>query len=1688
MENKEDKIIPRAYQVQLEEIAYSKNTLIHLPTGSGKTLIATQLIKRFKEPNPKPWGQGGKRCFFLVNTVPLVRQQKKVIELRCPVNGVGCYSGEDGVDFWDKRKWDSELSKHEVIVMTTQILSDMLTHNYIKIENINLIIFDECHHAVEDHPMRAVMKHFEHCPPDKHPRVLGLTATLLNANIKYSKVEDTLKTLEKTFQATIATVNEMGEVLTYSTNPKEYIQYYLPPALSNDAHSAIGLLTELQKLIMSVQLPPTLKIMDIKLKPGQKDISRDSMKTVKSVKNLMASAITAIQTMGAYGGNLSILAYMILLERLKRKAQTKEEELLYSFTLTRCIEARTVLVKSMKKYEGYERIVKFSSEKVLKLLNILREYNPEVYNKRGVPLVVNQSRKPLCGIIFTQERFTSKILYNLLKSVKEANPAEFGFLKHDFIVGFNTNPFNNTRESHYAKKLSCQALLKFKNGDLNCLISTSVIEEGIDVPQCLLVLRYDEPKEYRSYIQSKGRARSSESSFVMLVDAGDRGKFSARYSEFQQIERYISKILVGNTLERDAPTEEDIQKDLYEEEIPPYVTKYGVRLSAGSAISLLNRYCSVLPHDLFTAITPMWIQERPQNSELRRTIIILPLACPVKEDIVGDYFEVLKNAKRSAALKACMKLHEVGELDEVTLLPRKYGKVDFDQVDVKACFPNWPWDQENDETDDNLPKTGTKHRIRKYNRHYPVVLNGPSIYDEFDSKPLYLHVIELKVAYDEPKDSRENVIYNLLRNDQTYGLLTFNPLPKLCDFPMFISAGEITTSIKVNFAVLPLDDEAFEVIKRFHYYVFDEVLDIAKKFLIYHGNVNCLYVVPVRRIDDDYDVDWELLQTYKPIPPVVIPTDAERQALRVTVEEYKYAVVTPYYRPNVRPDRYIVTNVLEYTTPMSWFESADIPTYADYYRTKYNLEILGSKDQPMLEVRNITTRANCLLPRAATIRSFTDKQRKLIAEAQGDKKFSGFPEMFVPEFCIKFDYPGAMWLKATLLPSIVHRVTMLLTADELRAQIQMEIGRGHVTLPPSEKWEPILVDIGVATRSLLADIEPPSTVMSVDRINNPIDEFAPRKLNIITMRESVYQLQKKKISKEYPWPEENEPVDIERNLSTVTVMDVEVYESFVGAPLISVASGADSAPLRPRVPPPAAILPPPTPKYHTPAIELLLKKPSPRGPELRDILTSLTTINSHDNFNLERTETLGDSFLKFAASLYLYHRFPAMDEGQLTNIKGRLIGNRNLYYAGDKINLGGRMKVEQFTPTNDFVIPGFFAPEFLIELIHREQLRPTLLISLNFSREEVLSGAIAPATSSELLDRILGSDCPNDKERVACVQNAMQCYVKAQAVSDKSIADCVESLVGTYLVSGGIESAVAVLEWLNVLPKEHNFMQYLHKKVPTLTSLGQVSVEDVERILNHGRGDVEKILGYKFNDPLYLLEALSHASYIRNRYTRSYERLEFLGDAILDFLITSHIYEISRDLNPGELTDLRSALVNNVTFASYVVKLGLHKYLCSQLNPALENSIMNFVEHQEQRNHEIIEDVLYLIAEADCNIAEYVEVPKVLSDIFESLVGAIYLDSGGDLLAVWGVIHRVMHREIDAFKRCIPKQPVRVLHENMHACAKFGDPKVSSSEIPKVMVPVTFSKDGRQHTVYGVGNNKQQAKRAAAKLALKLLS
>ena len=180
-----------------------------------------------------------------------------------------------------------------------------------------------------------------------------------------------------------------------------------------------------------------------------------------------------------------------------------------------------------------------------------------------------------------------------------------------------------------------------------------------------------------------------------------------------------------------------------------------------------------------------------------------------------------------------------------------------------------------------------------------------------------------------------------------------------------------------------------------------------------------------------------------------------------------------------------------------------------------------------------------------------------------------------------------------------------------------------------------------------------------------------------------------------------------------------------------------------------------------------------------------------------------------------------------------------------------------------------------------------------------------------------------------------------------------------------------------------------------------------------GYNKFEHMIGYVWRDKAYLLQAFSHASFYPNRLTDCYQRLEFLGDAVLDYLITRHLYQDPRLHSPGALTDLRSALVNNTIFACLAVRHQFHKFF-KHLSPGLQNVCDRFVRIQAENGWKVSEEC-YLIEEDETEEAEDIEVPKALGDIFESVAGAIYLDSGLSLDAVWTVYYRMMRLETSNF-------------------------------------------------------------------------
>jgi Ribonuclease III domain len=96
-------------------------------------------------------------------------------------------------------------------------------------------------------------------------------------------------------------------------------------------------------------------------------------------------------------------------------------------------------------------------------------------------------------------------------------------------------------------------------------------------------------------------------------------------------------------------------------------------------------------------------------------------------------------------------------------------------------------------------------------------------------------------------------------------------------------------------------------------------------------------------------------------------------------------------------------------------------------------------------------------------------------------------------------------------------------------------------------------------------------------------------------------------------------------------------------------------------------------------------------PEITSLLTALTTAKAGDSFDLERLETIGDSFLKMTTCLYLHQKYPAYHEGRLSFLKDQQISNYNLYRLGKELGLPAFVINQVLEPLVNFTPPGYKA-------------------------------------------------------------------------------------------------------------------------------------------------------------------------------------------------------------------------------------------------------------------------------------------------------------------------------------------------------------------------------------------------------------
>lgn len=119
------------------------------------------------------------------------------------------------------------------------------------------------------------------------------------------------------------------------------------------------------------------------------------------------------------------------------------------------------------------------------------------------------------AIVFVRRRYAAHVLSKLINTLASTS-GEYDHLKSDYVTGHGSEMWGLAETKMDFRKQNA-TLKKFRKGEINVLVGTSVVEEGVDIPMFNLVVMFDFPQNVRAFVQSRGHGRAEGAKYVMLV-------------------------------------------------------------------------------------------------------------------------------------------------------------------------------------------------------------------------------------------------------------------------------------------------------------------------------------------------------------------------------------------------------------------------------------------------------------------------------------------------------------------------------------------------------------------------------------------------------------------------------------------------------------------------------------------------------------------------------------------------------------------------------------------------------------------------------------------------------------------------------------------------------------------------------------------------------------------------------------------------------------------------------------------------------------------------------------------------------------------------------------------------------------------------------------------------------------------
>ena len=481
---KEGKLEKRDYQLNIARSCSRESSLVVIPTGMGKTIIAVLVmaarLEEFKNSKEK-------KILFLAPTKPLADQHYNFIKEFMDVEE------EKIVLFTGKvspARREKQWSEKEIIVATPQVIQNDLISRRIDLKDVILIVFDEAHRAVGDYAYVYIAKKYREQAKEGHYQVLGITAS------PGSQEERIVEVCKHLYISNIEIRSEYDpDVLPYIHEIE--IKWHLvknPPQIQK----IIQLLNEIYlKYLKRLKKFGLLNRTHGLTKKELLDVQRKIQEKIRSSKKPPRAIFTAASAQSA------AIKVGHAIELLETQGVTSLRE--YVDRLEK---------EALSRSGSKGAKILYNEDKFQYVLSMLREAE-ETHPK--IPVLVNIIRRQL------RMKMDSKILvfahYRDTAAYLEKRLNQFEGIKASRFVG----QAKRGKDKGFSQKKQIETIQMFKDKNINVLIATSVAEEGLDIPSTDLVVFYEPiPSEIRT-IQRRGRTgRQAPGRVEILITRGTR--------------------------------------------------------------------------------------------------------------------------------------------------------------------------------------------------------------------------------------------------------------------------------------------------------------------------------------------------------------------------------------------------------------------------------------------------------------------------------------------------------------------------------------------------------------------------------------------------------------------------------------------------------------------------------------------------------------------------------------------------------------------------------------------------------------------------------------------------------------------------------------------------------------------------------------------------------------------------------------------------------------------------------------------------------------------------------------------------------------------------------------------------------------------------------------------------------------